>query len=176
MKRNRTSILLPRMAAAVLAGALSGCAPLIVGGAAVGAMVTFDRRTSGAQLEDETIELRAGSRMRDAMGDRAHVNLTSYNRQVLLTGEVPNEQAKQTAEQVVSKVDNVKGIVNELAVMANTTLAQRSNDTLDHGQGQGFAGRCQGPVRRRVQGRDRARHRLPDGPGDAARSRSRDRR
>jgi osmotically-inducible protein OsmY len=134
MKRYCTSILLPALAAAVLAGALSGCAPLIVGGAAVGAMVTFDRRTSGAQLEDETIELRAASRLRDALGDRAHVNLTSYNRQVLLTGEVPNEQAKQTAEQVVSKVDNVKGIVNELAVMPNTTLAQRSNDTLITGK------------------------------------------
>jgi osmotically-inducible protein OsmY len=134
MKRKSTSILLPALAAAVLAGALSGCAPLIVGGAAVGAMVTFDRRTSGAQLEDETIELRAASRLRDALGDRAHVNVASYNRQVLLTGEVPNEQAKQTAEQAVSRVDNVKGVVNELAVMANTSLTQRSNDTLVTGK------------------------------------------
>ena len=130
MKTNNKSILLPALAAAALAGALSGCAPLIVGGAAVGTIVTLDRRTSGAQLEDETIELRAASRLRDALGERAHINVTSYNRQVLLTGEVPNEQGKQTAEQVVSKVDNVKGIVNELAVMANTTLAQRSSDTL----------------------------------------------
>ncbi|MEO5669898.1 MAG: BON domain-containing protein [Ramlibacter sp.] len=122
------------LAVAALAGALSACAPLIIGGAAVGAMVTFDRRTSGAQLEDEGIELRAGSRLRDAMADRAHVNLTSYNRQVLLTGEVPTEQLKQTAEQVVSRVDNVKGIVNELAVMGNTTLAQRSSDTLITGK------------------------------------------
>jgi osmotically-inducible protein OsmY len=133
MKPNRKSML-TALAAAALAGALAGCAPLIVGGAAVGAMVTFDRRTSGAQLEDETIELRAASRLRDAFGDRAHINLASYNRQVLLTGEVPNEQAKQTAEQVVSRVDNVKGIVNELAVMGNTTLAQRSNDTLVTGK------------------------------------------
>jgi osmotically-inducible protein OsmY len=120
------------VAAAVLAGALSGCAPLILGGAAV--MVTFDRRTSGAQLEDETIELRAASRVRDAVGDRAHVNVASYNRQVLLTGEVPNEQAKQTAEQVTSRVENVKGIVNELAVMSATTLSERSSDTLVTGK------------------------------------------
>lgn len=122
------------VAAVVLAGALSGCAPLILGGAAVGAMVTFDRRTSGAQLEDETIELRAASRVRDALGDRAHINVASYNRQVLLTGEVPNEQAKQTAEQVASRVENVKGIVNELAVMANTSLSERSSDTLVTGK------------------------------------------
>jgi osmotically-inducible protein OsmY len=122
------------VAIAALGGTLSACAPLILGGAAVGAMVTFDRRTSGAQLEDEGIELRAGSRLRDAVGDRAHVNITSYNRQVLLTGEVPNERDKQLAEQVVSKVENVRGIVNELAVMGNTTLAQRSSDTLVTGK------------------------------------------
>ena len=126
--------LLSLVAIAALGGALSACAPLILGGAAVGAMVTFDRRTSGAQLEDEGIELRAGSRLRDAVGNRAHVNITSYNRQVLLTGEVPNERDKQLAEQIVSKVENVGGIVNEVAVMGNTTLAQRSSDTLITGK------------------------------------------
>jgi osmotically-inducible protein OsmY len=134
MKLKRPSLLLSALAAAALAGSLSACAPLILGGAAVGAMVTFDRRTSGAQLEDEGIELRAGSRLREALGDRAHVNINSYNRQVLLTGEVPNENDKQLAEQVASKVDNVKGIVNDLAVMGNTSLAQRSNDTLVTGK------------------------------------------
>jgi osmotically-inducible protein OsmY len=133
MKINRAPLTLA-LAAIALAGALSGCAPLIIGGAAVGTMVAFDRRTSGAQLDDEGIELRAISRLRDALADRGHVNTTSYNRQVLLTGEVPTEQLKQTAEQVVSRVDNVKGIVNELAVMPNTTLAQRANDTLITGK------------------------------------------
>jgi osmotically-inducible protein OsmY len=98
-----------------LAGTLSACAPLIVGGAAVGGLVATDRRTSGAQLEDEGIELRAASRMREALGDRAHVNMTSYNRQVLLTGEVPSEQDKQLVEQIVSRVENVRAVVNELA-------------------------------------------------------------
>jgi len=130
-KRNSLLILL---AAAALAGSLSACAPLVLGGAAVGAVMVYDRRTSGAQVEDETIELRGASALRQALGDRAHFNITSYNRQVLLTGEVPNEQAKQTAEQVVSKVENVTGIVNELAVMPNTSLAQRSNDTLITGK------------------------------------------
>ena len=136
MKMNR--VVARGVAAAVLAGALaaalSACAPLVVGGAAVGAMMAFDRRTSGTQIEDETIELRAASRVREALGDRGHVNVASYNRQVLLTGEVPDEQAKQTAEQVAGRVENVKGVVNELTVRANSTLTERSNDTLITGK------------------------------------------
>jgi osmotically-inducible protein OsmY len=128
MKLNRP--VLTTLAAAMLAGALSGCAPLIVGGAAVGAMMTIDRRTSGAQIEDETIELRAGNALRSTLGERAHVNANSYNRQVLLTGEVANDRDKQSAEQVVGKVENVKGVVNELAILGQTTMTQRSNDTL----------------------------------------------
>jgi osmotically-inducible protein OsmY len=123
------------LAGAALAAALAGCAPLLIGGAAVGtALVATDRRTSGAQLEDEGIELRSGSRLREAFGDRAHVNVNSYNRQVLLTGEVPNEQAKQQAEQVITTVPNVKGIVNELAVMGQSSLANRSADVLVTGK------------------------------------------
>lgn len=127
-------LLLAGLAAASLAGALSACAPLIMGGAAVGAFVATDRRTSGAQLEDEGIELRAASRLREALGDRAHVNVSSYNRQVLLTGEVPSAQDKQLVEQVVSKVENVRAIVNELAVLGSSTLGQRSTDVLITGK------------------------------------------
>jgi osmotically-inducible protein OsmY len=117
-----------------LTGTLSACAPLVLGGAAVGTMVAIDRRTSGAQLEDEGIELRAASRLRDALGDRGHITVNSYNRQVLLTGEVPSEADKQNAEQVVSRVENVKGIVNDLGVMGNSSLTQRSADTLTTGK------------------------------------------
>ncbi len=116
------------------AASLTACAPLVLGGAAVGTMVAIDRRTSGAQLEDEGIELRAASRLRDLLGDRAHINVTSYNRQVLLTGEVPTEQDKQRAAEVVGRVENVRSIVNELAVMGNSSLAQRSSDTLTTGK------------------------------------------
>ena len=122
------------LAASVLAATLAGCAPLVLGGAAVGTMVALDRRTSGAQLEDEGIELRAAARLREAMGERAHVRVSSYNRQVLLTGEVPTERDKQQAEQIVSKVENVKGIYNELGVMGNSSLTQRSSDTLVTGK------------------------------------------
>ena len=120
--------------AATLAASLSACVPLVVGGAAMSAMVAVDRRTSGAQLEDEGIELRGASRLRDTFGDRAHINITSYNRQVLLTGEVPNDAAKQQAEQAVSRVENVRTIVNELAAQSNTTLVQRSTDVLITGK------------------------------------------
>jgi osmotically-inducible protein OsmY len=122
------------LAAASLAGALSACAPLVLGGAAVSALVAVDRRTSGTQIEDETIELKGATRLREAMGDRAHINITSYNRQVLLTGEVPSEQARHQAEQIVSRVENVKGIVNELAVLPPSTLGQRSSDALITGK------------------------------------------
>ena len=119
---------------ASLAATLSACVPLVVGGAAMSAMVAVDRRTSGAQLEDEGIELRGASRLRDTFGDRAHINITSYNRQVLLTGEVTNDAAKQQAEQVIARVENVKTIVNELAAAGNSTLVQRSSDVLITGK------------------------------------------
>jgi osmotically-inducible protein OsmY len=129
-----SSPLLAIALAATLASALSACVPMVVGGAAMSALVFVDRRTSGAQLEDEGIELRGASRLRDAFGDRAHISITSYNRQVLLTGEVGNEAAKQQAEQVISRVENVRSIVNELAIQGSTTLVQRSSDALVTGK------------------------------------------
>ena len=130
-----SSLPLASLAAAVLASALAGCAPMIVGAAAAGgALMMTDRRSSGAQIDDETIEMRASSRVSEAFGDRAHVAVASYNRQVLLTGEVATEAAKQQAEQVVSRVDNVRAIVNELAVMPPTSLTQRSTDVFITGK------------------------------------------
>ncbi len=117
------------LAAAALTTGLSGCFPLVMGGAAVsGALVATDRRTSGTQLEDEGIELRANNRIAENFGDRAHVNVTSYNRQVLLTGEVPTAEQQQQIAELVSKVENVRSVVNELAVLGTSTLTQRSND------------------------------------------------
>lgn len=134
MKR-RFSLPLTVAAAAVALSSLSACAPLIVGGAAAGAaLMATDRRTSGSQIDDEAIELRGAARLREALGDRAHINVTSYNRQVLLTGEVPTEAARQQAEQVVARIDNVLGVVNELAVMPATSLPQRSSDVLITGK------------------------------------------
>lgn len=116
------------LAASTLLGA---CAPLLIGGAMVGgALVVTDRRTSGTQLEDEAIELKALSRIREVLGDRGHVNATSYARQVLLTGEVDNETDRSNVEQAIARIENVRGAVNELAVMPASSLSARSNDAL----------------------------------------------
>ena len=122
------------LAAGVMASTLSACFPLVAGGIAGGAMLAADRRTSGAQLEDEGIELRAVSRIRTGFGERVHVNVTSYNRQVLLTGEVGSAQDKTAVEQLVAQVENVQFVANELGVMAGSTLGQRSSDTLVTGR------------------------------------------
>lgn len=123
------------VAVALLTGSLSACIPLVVGGAVVGgALVASDRRTSGAQLEDEGIELRSTSRIRSNVGGRVHVNVNSYNRQVLLTGEVPTAQDKLLVEQIISRVENVSSVVNELAVMSSSSLTQRSSDVLVTGR------------------------------------------
>ena len=119
--------------AALLAGvlALPACAPLLVGGAAVGGALMFnDRRTSGAQIEDQAIELKATNRVRDLLGDRGHVNVTAYNRTLLLTGEVPSEADRTAIEQSVSRIENLRGTVNELAVMGNSSLTARSSDSI----------------------------------------------
>lgn len=110
---------------------LGGCAAVVVGGAAVGtAMVATDRRTSGTQLEDQNIELKAITRISDTVGDRGHVNVTSYNRMVLLTGEVASEADRTALEQAIGRVEGVRSIVNELAVMGSSSFTARSNDTV----------------------------------------------
>ncbi len=110
---------------------LTGCAALIVGGAVVGGtLMATDRRSSGTQIDDQTIELKAGPRIREAIGDRGHINVTSYNRIALITGEVPNEADKAAVEQAVARVDNVRSTVNELAIGFSSSLTNRSNDAL----------------------------------------------
>ncbi len=125
---------LSALSAALLGGALSGCAPLLIGGAAGTALVVSDRRTAGTQLEDENIELRAKASIRDQIGTRVRVDVTSYNRQALLTGEVANAQDKQAVERVVRSVENVKSVVNELVIQATPSLWDRSTDALITGR------------------------------------------
>ncbi len=122
------------LATCTLAATLSACAPILLGGAVMTGMVATDRRTSGAQLEDEGIELRSAARLRENFGDRVHVNVTSFNRQVLLTGEVPNAQDRAQVEQVMTRVENVRSVVNELAVLSASSLSQRSSDSLVTGK------------------------------------------
>ena len=134
MKLTSQRLLALAVLSASLGGALSACAPMIIGGAVMGSLIATDRRTAGIQIEDQGIEMRAASRIQENLGDRVRVSVTSYNRQVLLTGEVPSAQDKQLVEQVVSRVENVRAIVNELAVLGHSTLTQRSSDTMVTGK------------------------------------------
>jgi osmotically-inducible protein OsmY len=121
--------------AAALAGVLwlvwlAGCAPLVVGAGAVGAMsVSQDRRSSGAQMDDQSIEWRASSRIGERLGSKVHVNVTSYNRAALLTGEVPDERANSEVEALVRAVPSVTATTNELVVAEPTSLGSRTTDS-----------------------------------------------
>jgi osmotically-inducible protein OsmY len=122
--------------AALLASlvSLSACAPLIVGGAVMTGVVATDRRTTGTLVEDESIELKVASAVRQEMGDRIHLNVTSFNRQVLLSGEVRTAADKERAEKLAQSQENVTSVVNDLAVMPVSTLTQRSRDTVITGR------------------------------------------
>jgi osmotically-inducible protein OsmY len=113
-----------------LAALLQGCAPLVVGGAvAGGAMVAADRRQPDIMATDERIEIQATDRINALFKDKGHINVTSYNRQVLLTGEAPTEALRQDAERAAATTPEVRGVVNDLQVRAPSDLSQRSNDT-----------------------------------------------
>jgi osmotically-inducible protein OsmY len=112
----------------IAAPLVNGCAPLVVGGAAVtGVMIAEDRRTVGAITEDQGIEFRAGSRIRERIKN-ANIGVTSYNRMVLLTGQVPDPAAKAEAERIARAVENVRGVYNELEVGGNRSLKERAHD------------------------------------------------
>lgn len=127
--RGRTAAVV-MILAATLGGALGGCAALLVGGAVGGVLVYQDRRTSGTVVDDEGLEAKSATRIRDTIGDRGHINVTSYNRVLLVTGEVPTEADKAAVGAALERMENVKGVLNELAVAANSSLGDRSNDAL----------------------------------------------
>lgn len=119
----------------VAAGLLGACAPLLIGGAAVGGtMMATDRRSAGAQVDDQVIETKASNAVSTLLVERAHVNATSYNRMLLLTGEVPTEADRVAVEKAVSQIETVRSIVNDLAVMPNSSFSDRSNDSLITGK------------------------------------------
>jgi len=128
MRVKSTATLL--LSVTLLSALLSACAPAMFGVVIGTAMVASDRRTSGAQVDDEAIEIRGAAAMRENFGTNTRVNITGYNRQVLLTGEVANDQQRLQAEQLVNKLPNVRSIVNELAVGPASSLSDRSSDAL----------------------------------------------
>jgi len=114
-----------------LAGALGGCAAVVVGaGAAAGYSAYEDRRSTGTQVDDQRIESRASSAIDQRFGWKVHVNVTSYNRQVLITGEVPDAVTHAEVEKLVSAVPGVRTLANELTIGPLTSLAARSGDTV----------------------------------------------
>lgn len=132
--RAANRVLCTTLVALLLGSTLAGCAPLLVGGAVLGSGLVFtDRRTTGIQLEDESIELRAAARVRE-LATLGRVTLTSYNRMVLITGEVPGAAEKLAVGQAVAKVENVKSVLNELGVGANSPLGSRATDTFIEGK------------------------------------------
>lgn len=109
---------------------LQGCFPVVAAGAGGAVMSVLDRRTTGTQVEDESIELRANSRLSEKLGNRANISVTSYNRNVLLTGQVADEATRAEATAIVSGVPNVRGISNETEIAGVSSLTQRSNDAV----------------------------------------------
>jgi len=126
----RPAVLL--LAAGIAAGglSLSGCVPLVVGAAVGGtALVATDRRSVGAQADDESIELKIANVRNSRWGDQVHVNITSYNGNVLLSGEAPDAAVKSTMEEIARTTAAVKHVYNEIEVRPATSLSDRSNDT-----------------------------------------------
>lgn len=124
-KRLLTGLLL----GASLLPALQGCFPVVAAGVGTGVFAALDRRTVGTQTEDETIEWKASARQRENFGEKVHVNFTSYNRKVLLTGEAPSAEIKAEVERLTASVPNVQGVYNELTVAGASSFSARSNDT-----------------------------------------------
>jgi osmotically-inducible protein OsmY len=122
-------LLLTLIAATLLAGNLAGCVPVVAGGAAAGGLMAADRRTSGAYVEDQEIEIKGEKRISEKLGDKIHVNVTSFNRNVLITGEAIDEASKQTAESIVKEIENVRSVTNELIIGGASSLSSRSNDS-----------------------------------------------
>ncbi len=123
----KTSLLLA-IAVPLAAGALAGCVGVAAVGVGTAMMSSVDRRTTGTQVEDEGIELRVTNRIAERFGDKVHVNITSYNRNVLLTGEVPDEKAKAEIEKITLGMTNARGVTNELQVAGGSSLTSRAND------------------------------------------------
>jgi len=119
------------LAAVTVATSLTGCFPLLLGGAMVGGTAVYtDRRTSGTQLEDEAIELKAANRVSKELGERARVSVVSYNRLVLLTGVVSGEADRAVVGRLVSGVDNVRSVVNEVTVVSAQPTNTIASDAL----------------------------------------------
>lgn len=129
MHLNTKKIAASIIISATLVTQFTACVPVVVGGAAAGGAMAADRRTSGIYVEDENIELKALKLMETNLGEHAHINVTSYNRNVLLTGEAPTAESKTKAESLVKEITNIRNITNEIAIGPKSSIGSRSNDS-----------------------------------------------
>ncbi|WP_114654220.1 BON domain-containing protein [Polynucleobacter necessarius] len=125
----RNTLTIKLFAAILISSFLSGCGVLAVGGVVAGASVMADRRTPAVQAIDKGIELEAGNALAKRYGDDAHINVTSFNQKVLLTGEAKDADIKGQAGAYVKAMKNVRSVFNELIIGPNSTYTARANDT-----------------------------------------------
>jgi osmotically-inducible protein OsmY len=118
----------------VLVAGLQGCVEMVVGTAVMSTLAATDRRTFGAQTEDKTILVKGETRAGNTVGNAGHVNITSFNRKVLLTGEVRDEAMKAAVEREIAEIEGVQSIVNDLDVTFISSYTSRSNDSLITGK------------------------------------------
>jgi osmotically-inducible protein OsmY len=117
-----------------LTGLLGGCPLVLLGGGAAAVSAIEDRRTSGTILDDDSIEVTVRRTVRERFGENTHVNVTSFNRSVLLTGEVPDEARRAEIEKIVQGIGNVRTVTNDLQIAAPSSLGARANDSLITGR------------------------------------------
>ncbi len=130
MKLDMRGSLLTLTLAIAVVPALQGCFPVVAAGAATGAMMAADRRSTGAYVEDEGLEWKVDNRINERFGDAAHVNVTAFNRIVLLTGEISDENSRAALDQLAAGVPNVRGVTNEVQVAGISSLTSRGNDAV----------------------------------------------
>jgi osmotically-inducible protein OsmY len=125
MKKIRFALLVAFSLSALL---LQGCIEMAVVGAGGAVLSAVDRRTTGVQVDDEGIELRASNRVSERFGDKVHVNISSFNRSVLVTGEVPDANVRAEIEKLIQGVQGLRGITNDLQVAGGASLTSRAGD------------------------------------------------
>ena len=125
----RKKLLAALILGAVVLPTLQGCFPVVAAGVTTGVLAVVDRRSVGTQTEDEAIEWKASARVGEKLKNNAHFNFTSYDRRVLITGEVPSAEVKAEAERIVAAIPNVQGVYNELVVGPVSSFSERSNDS-----------------------------------------------
>lgn len=130
MNKAHRTLVSTLLLAAALAGSLSACVPMVITGVGAGVLMASDRRTSGTYVEDEEIELKVSNRVDEKIGNQVHLNATSFNRRVLLTGEAPSAEIKAQIKAIAAAVPNVSGVIDEVQLAGISSLTARSNDTV----------------------------------------------